>query len=238
MEGSRFLRYELRTTDEPAARAFYADVLGPDLWNVDVTSSVLPEQALARGARPHWLGHLGVADPEGVVEALVPRGAQQLGPLRHGPGGSRNAVLRDPFGAIVALSSETTVPRPGIIAWRNLNVADMEGAVALYTATFGWRAGEVRDLGEAGHHRPFGWGDEAPEGEHGSGSISDAARLPGIHTHWFFAFRVGDLETAVARVRARGGLATKPIRTDHGAWVVPCDDAQGAAFGLWMDPAP
>jgi catechol 2,3-dioxygenase-like lactoylglutathione lyase family enzyme len=49
---TRFFYYALRTSDVARARAFYTAVLGND----DAEIFELHEQAVARGARPHWLG--------------------------------------------------------------------------------------------------------------------------------------------------------------------------------------
>jgi predicted enzyme related to lactoylglutathione lyase len=115
MGAARFVRYELRTTTVDEARAFYAELLGGDLWGDDVGIAPLPDQALARGARPHWLGHLGVGDVDGTVNRLVALGAQQLGPTVRGASAS-HAIVRDPFGAVVALNSTTAPPHRDRVA--------------------------------------------------------------------------------------------------------------------------
>jgi predicted enzyme related to lactoylglutathione lyase len=38
---NQFFRYELRTTDVPAARRFYAEVFGPQFWGADLSASAL-----------------------------------------------------------------------------------------------------------------------------------------------------------------------------------------------------
>jgi len=77
-----FSRYDLRTTDQDAARAFYTDVVGLDFpeGKPDQSSVLavwpLHEQARARGAPAHWLGQLGVEDFEATVRRLVELGGQ------------------------------------------------------------------------------------------------------------------------------------------------------------------
>ena len=93
---AKLCRFELRTTDADAARAFYGSILGHErsvIWP-------LHEQALARGARPHWLGQIGVegSDFDRVADAFVARGATRLGPTLLRADGSQTAVLRDPGG--------------------------------------------------------------------------------------------------------------------------------------------
>src|SRR4051812_2053088 len=96
---TQFFHYVLRTTDVDRAHAFYSAVLG------DTKAEIVPlhEQAVARGARPHWLGFLDVAEVELAASAFVLRGAAPLGPKWINPRGLEAAVLRDPGGAVVAL---------------------------------------------------------------------------------------------------------------------------------------
>src|SRR5437879_6532248 len=82
---SVFCRYDLRTTDPDAARGFYSDVVGLDFTggpSPEEPSMLavwpLHEQARARGAPAHWLGHLGVADVEATARRLVEIGSERL----------------------------------------------------------------------------------------------------------------------------------------------------------------
>ena len=95
---------------------------------------------------------------------------------------------------------------------------------------FGWTPREAFDLGPGrGRHVNFSWG---PDG--GTvGSVSNLATLPGIHPQWLFFFETDDLERSVATVRRLGGLALPAVEMPGGARAAPCDDAQGAAFGLY-----
>ncbi len=98
----RFFRITLRTNDVDAARTFYAAVLGGNAFHV----VQLHEEAVARGARPHWLGFLDVGDVDRAAAAFVQRGATQLGPKWVNPEGLEAAVVRDPGGAVIALAKE------------------------------------------------------------------------------------------------------------------------------------
>lgn len=66
----RFEHFELRTTDPTAARGFYERVVSAEFWGPRVSASALPERALALGARPHRVGHLGVDDPLAVAARI------------------------------------------------------------------------------------------------------------------------------------------------------------------------
>jgi predicted enzyme related to lactoylglutathione lyase len=228
---NRFVHYELRTTDVDAARAFYADLFEPSFWSTDVTLAPLPERVRALGVPSHWLGHLAVDDVDGTVEHLRAHGAEPRGPTVREDGGSARAILRDPFGAILAVSSGIARTGPVRVVRHILLTRDPERAFALYAELFGWKATERFDLGpDNGQHRAFVWDDSGST----AGSVSNAAGLPGVHAQWLYFFGVEDLEAAIAIVRARGGLALEPVRTARGDVAAACDDPQGAAFGLYQ----
>jgi len=277
MRGGRFQRYELRTTDLEGARAFYAKVLGSHFWGSDVALISLPERAAARGAPPHWLGHIvvpgatatheqaahpAVAGIEAAANQLVARGAQALGPVQRGNDGEL-AVLRDPFGAVLALRHEAanvestvgvagtagvegTAARGTSVAWHQLHTREREQALAWYGSLFGWSAGQLLELElgrepdlalgrELGGIQTFAWDELGPT----VGGISNGARHPHIHPQWLFCFRVTDLETSAAQARLNGGRIMDPVQTAHGDLIAGGEDPQGAAFGLYQSaPTP
>ena len=230
---SRFFRYELRTTEINGARTFYEDVLGSRLWGLDICVSALPERAATQGAPAHWLGHISVNDVEDVTERMVAAGGQQLEPTQEGTGGSLLAVVRDPFGAVMALSSATAPPAPRqpAVVWHIHHGQDHLRSFAWYAALFGWTATELVDLGpHTGRYQMFAW-DESGQT---AGAMSNIARLPNIHPQWLFFFRVHDLESSLAKVRASGGKVVGSMSTSSGDIVAPCDDPQGGAFALYQ----
>nr|WP_275939291.1 VOC family protein [Polyangium spumosum] len=141
--------------------------------------------------------------------------------------------MRDPFGAIVAVAAERDEPS-GAVAWHELHVRDHARAWALYGEMFGWRKTEALDLGPAlGSYEMFSFGEGGPS----VGGMVSSARMPQVHTHWLFYFRVDDLDAALTRVRARGGNVLEPRRLPSGDRLAPCEDPQGAAFGLYSSAA-
>jgi hypothetical protein len=128
-----FFRYELRTTDLAAARAFYEDVL---LRSLDPALSIvpLPERARAAGAPAHWLGHLAVPDVEKARERLVALGGEVRGP-----------ALRDPYGAMIALDPGPVAPSTAV-AWHQRNTREPERVRELYEDLGGWRDAGIYDI--------------------------------------------------------------------------------------------
>ena len=223
MSVPRFSRYVFRTTDVEAAGAFYDAVLERRGDGI----VPLPESAIARGARPHWLGHIGVRDlggAESTAARFVERGAMRLGPP---PGTGDSVVLRDQGGAIVAVTDGSAESSAGVV-WHQLNTDDPGRAAATYSALFAWSFTMKLDLGQLGRHQCFAFG----AGESSSGLVSDVVGRPGVHAHWLFFFAVPSLDSAVDRVHRYGGTVIGPIELPNGVRVAVCDDAQGAAFGV------
>ena len=118
MTGRVFCRYDLRTTDPSAAKTFYSEVVGLDFTG-DPSSDESPplgvwllhEQARARGAPPHWLGHIGVTDVDATAQRLIELGSERLSPTLRANDGTAFATVRDPGGAVVAVRASTARPR-------------------------------------------------------------------------------------------------------------------------------
>jgi uncharacterized protein len=227
----RFFLYRLRTSDVAGARAFYRAVLGHD----DVEIFQLHEEAVARGARPHWLGFIDVGDADAAAAAFAKRGAVPLGPKWIDPQGLEAAVTRDPGGALVALAKPAPSAPDGSagitrldVAWHALNTVNVADTKASYGELFGWEFGPPLDLGSHGVAHPFAWQPGGIE----VGWMIDISERPGVHPHWLFHFRVAALEPALAAVRAGGGAILGPFTVPNGDRIAVCDDPQGAAFAL------
>jgi predicted enzyme related to lactoylglutathione lyase len=220
---SGFSRYLLRTTDVAGATAFYDAVLERR------GDGIVPlhESAIARGARPHWLGHIRAGDlggAEALAARFVERGATRLGPP---PGTGDFVVLRDPGGAIVAVTDGTAESSAGVV-WHQLNTREPEIAAANYSSLFGWSCADKIDLAQFGRHQRFAFG----AGGSVVGLISDVEGRPEVHSHWLFFFAVPSLDVVVDRVRRQGGIVIGPLELPNGVRVAACDDPQGAAFGV------
>jgi predicted enzyme related to lactoylglutathione lyase len=229
---ARFCRYELRTMDVDAAYAFYRRLLGPDFWTDALSVLPLPEQAVALGAVPHWLGHLSVENVAATAQRFISRGAIILGPPPHAAGVP--CILRDPFGAVLALTpAPCRAARNGCVPWHMLHVRNETDAFAMYAQLLGWIAVGSRASEEEGwREQPFSWNETTAP----AGSVADTATLPGIHPHWMFFFRTETLEESRATVRHLGGLALPVIERADGSRVAACEDPQRAAFGLYHMP--
>jgi len=222
-----FCRFDLRTTDMDAARAFYTELLGEELWGPELGVAPLPPPLVSLGVPPHWLGRVGTDDVEGSVARFIARGARQRGPMHRYPDGSVFAIVRDPAGAVLALGTEQPSSRPSPVVWHQLVSDDHTRSMALYRDLFGWTATTRGELPEGRHQQLFAWDESGND----VGGMSDTVSLPRVHPQWLYFFGVSDLEAALAHVRALGGLTLPPNHTPAGDFAA-CDDPQGGAFGL------
>jgi hypothetical protein len=76
----------------------------------------------------------------------------------------------------------------------------------------------------------FGWDGSGKS----VGSMGGTASAPGVHAHWLFFFPVAGIDQRVIQVRSRGGRVGSPVVLPSGDRLVPCEDPQGAAFGLYQ----
>lgn len=207
-------QYLLRTTDAAAATAFYDAVLGRH------GDAVFPlhEQALARGARPHWLGVIDTAAPEAAAAPFVAQGAQPLGPR---PGGG--LVLRDPGGALIAFGTVASPSTAGVI-FHVLRTRQAARAAELYRQTFGWSFGEPDGAGV----RPLAW----RVGANTVGAMAGVEETPAVHPQWLYFFGVASLDEAVGTAQAQGASMLPSSSMPDGRRYAIGDDPQGAAFGL------
>jgi predicted enzyme related to lactoylglutathione lyase len=248
----RFIWYELMTSDPRAAEAFYRAVVGwktADAGQPDVRYTILsagdrgmggvtaiPPEAARDGARPGWLGYVGVPDTDAAARRIAEAG----GSIRFGPADIPNvgrfAVVADPGGAVFQLL--TPLPRadapppaepttPGLVSWHELySGVGQEAAFRFYEAQFGWETLELMDMGPEGKYRIFGVGG-VPMG----GMMDKPANAPS--SAWAFYVNVDGIDAAIARIRDNGGqVLMGPHEVPGGSWIVQAVDPQGAAFAL------
>jgi uncharacterized protein len=247
-----FIWYELMTTDQDAAEAFYRAVVG---WNMadagqpgmryTILSAgdrgmgglmALPAEAREAGARPGWLGYVHVPDTDAAARRIVAAGGAIHRAPDDIPDVGRFAVVADPGGAVFQLL--TPLPRedvppplppmtPGLVSWHELySSIGQEAAFAFYADQFGWETTELMGMGEMGQYRIFAAGN-GPMG----GMMDKPADVPA--SAWAFYVNVDGIDAAVQRIEHNGGQVTMgPHEVPGGSWIVQATDPQGAAFAL------
>jgi hypothetical protein len=242
--------------DPDASKRFYDDVVG---WDIESQPSGdmdyrmirrtdggnaggvlrLTDEMREHGARPVWLGYIGVDDVDRTVEAFEQAGGKSLMPAWNLDGIGRIAMVADPQGAPVYLMKPMSpagqenqeiavfsVDQPQHIRWNELSTTDPAAAVALYSGQFGWRQDGEMDMGELGKYQFL------YKGETMIGAVMP--KMPDMPVSlWSYYIGVDDIDRAVAAVRTGGGtLFAEPMEIPGGEYSANGVDPQGAAFGL------
>ena len=252
---SRFIWYELMTTDQDEAIRFYAAVVGwtaadhenPEMGDFRYTIvsagdrgiggiMQLTEGMLEGGARPGWIGYVGVDDTDAKTKEVEAAGGRILMEPGDIPTVGRYALVTDPGGAPFYLltplprAEETPLPDPeaiGSFNWHELYSASGEkAAFDFYSRLFGWETVEEMNLGPMGIYRIFG-----ADGRSLGGMMDKPETIP--VSSWGFYVKVGSIDAAIARIEANGGIVRMaPHQVPDGSWIVQAVDPQGAAFAL------
>jgi len=245
-----FVWYELLTTDVVSATEFYSAVIG---WSVTEAGMdrpyrilntegrgiggmlALPQDALNQGARPSWIGYIGVSDVDAEVGRLAGMGGGLYRAAETIPGVGRFAVVHDAEQAPFVLFTPTpdgggparlAPGTPGDIGWRELHATDREAAFAFYAEMFGWTKAEVIDLGPMGLYQLV-----ASDGATLGGMMTRMAAMPGAF--WLYYINVEDINAAMARVTASGGqVVNGPHQVPGGSWIAHALDREGAFFAM------
>jgi predicted enzyme related to lactoylglutathione lyase len=245
-----FVWHELMTTDADAAEAFYRDVVG---WRTQESGMpgirytilsvgeagvggimTLPADACAAGARPGWIGYVGVDDVDASAQRVKGAGGTVHKPAEDIPGVGRFAIVADPQWASFVLfkgASQQPPERPapdvlGMPSWNELHAGEWQSAFAFYADLFGWTKAEAVDMGPMGTYQLFAVGG-APIG----GMMTKFEGVPA--PFWLHYFTVAAIEAAAARVTAKGGHVLQgPHEVPGGSWIIQCRDPQGAMFAL------
>jgi predicted enzyme related to lactoylglutathione lyase len=245
----RFVWYELMTSDAASAGRFYREVVG---WEVEALGGAhqgyalfkadrpvaglmdLPAEACKKGARPGWLGYVGVADTDAAARRIAEAGGSVLRDPGDIPEVGRFAVVADPGGAVFMLltpegeSAPSEGAKPlGHVDWHELLAADGDPAFHFYSGQFSWTEHSRLEMGPKGVYLLWSYGGGEPVG--GMMTKPDEAPSP----YWNFYFRVERVATAADRIAAEGGRVFHgPMQVPGGDWVVMAADPQGAPFSL------
>jgi predicted enzyme related to lactoylglutathione lyase len=243
-----FVWYELLTTDVPASKAFYRSVIGWEAQDVSTPSlsyslfvaetvpvcgvMELPEEGVKAGARPRWMGYVGVDDVHATTERI-----KRLGGTVYVPPTSTNigliSVVTDPqmvtFGLVSRLKlgreQAAESSKPGHFGWHELLAQDWKKSFAFYGQIFGWQEAN-NEISDGDFYHPFS---------------ANGLKIGGIFTRhptdpppfWLLYLNVEDFDLAAERVIAGGGeVFINPQEMPGGISIARCADAQGAAFAI------
>ena len=247
--------YELMTADPEAAGRFYGAVVGWEFGeripgdqdyrmigrsDGGFAGGVLGlnDEMRQHGARPVWLGYVGVEDVDATVTQIEATGGKALMPAFDIPQG-RIAMVADPQGAPFYLMKPTppagqpdatsdvfSVDQPEHVRWNELSTTDQNSAIAFYSRHFGWVQEGDMDMGEYGRYAFI---------QHDGVMIGAIMpKMPEMPVSlWTYYIGVDDIDRAAAAVTSGGGqILNGPMEIPGGEFALNGMDPQGASFGL------
>lgn len=252
-----FIWYELLTDNSAAALTFYTAILGwqatdsgqPGMdyrilnaWDEDIGEwrgigglMQLTAEMRQNGARPVWLGYIGVDDVDRTVANITAAGGKSRVPPTDIPDVGRIAMVTDPqstpFYVMRGISSETSLafasdkPRVGHCAWNELVTSDPEAAKAFYFKEFGWTKDGEMELGPMGSYEFI---------RHNGviGAIMPKPKEMPMPM-WHYYFRCADIDLAIDAITHNGGqILHGPDEIPGGDFILKGFDPQGALFAL------
>jgi predicted enzyme related to lactoylglutathione lyase len=240
------------TTDPAGAQDFYTKLIG---WGLEKSSGAgmdytmwtragtpiggvldLPAAARSGGVPSHWLAYIGTPDVDATAAQAKSNGGRVIVPPQDIPTQGRFAVLTDPHGVLFAVYKplrEPAPPRPpglGDCSWHEIAAFDDAQAFEFFSSLFGWQKhGPGHDMGPLGHYQEY----ELPDMGFPLGGIYKRPADMPAPPHMMLYFRVDDVGTKAAQVKALGGqIVNGPMEVPGGDHIVICGDPQGAAFAL------
>jgi predicted enzyme related to lactoylglutathione lyase len=242
---------DLQTTDQAAAKAFYAGVFG---WTYDdqpmeegavysiakvgdgQVAAIAPQspELKAAGAPPIWNTYLAVDSVDDATAKVGPAGGTvAMEPFDVMDAGRMSFVL-DPGGAPVALwqanqhIGATLVNEPGTVSWNEL-ITDNPAAVPFYEQVLGVTT-TTTEMG-GGKYTMFQVGGREVAG-------TTQPQMAGVPNHWQVYFVVADADATAAKIKQLGGsVMVEPFDTPIGKMAVVADP-QGAAFSIFQASPP
>jgi hypothetical protein len=239
-----FCWIELATSDSEGARAFYAELLGWGVEDVDMGALgtytllqldsndiaglyALSDEQKQRATPPHWLSYVRVEDADASVERVSELGGDvMVGPFDV-PNVGRMAIVRDPTQAMFALfqtgDHQGAAPmdnRPGMFCWNELATVDPDRAKEFYTELFGWSA-EDSEMGPSVTYTTFTNG-----GRLAGGMMKISEEMGDVPPNWTVYFAVDDCDTATETAKSAGATVVTP----------PADIPDIGRFSLIVDP--
>jgi predicted enzyme related to lactoylglutathione lyase len=238
------------TTDQPAAREFYAGLFG---WDIEVGGEETGHYGMASvGGRnvagiggmmgmehpPVWNTYLATPDVDGTCKSAESAGGSVLGPPMDVMEFGRMAFVQAPGGGVFGLwqagthLGATLANEPGSFTWNEFMTRDYEGAKEFYAQVFGYTYTDMG--GDAFQYSTI---------EVDGATVGGIGRLPDevpehVPPHWRVYFAVADADAAVERVRGLGGGVTRPPADSPYGRLADVADPQGAMFTVIASATP
>lgn len=254
LQGS-WIWYELMTSDPEGAKTFYEAVVGWSMTTGHGESNDygfltahdgamvggllrLNADMTSHGARPCWIGYVGVDDVDAELKAIEAAGGKTLMPATDIAMAGRVAMVADCCGAALYVMTPTPPPgggestafaprpNPGHCGWNELYAGNQTNAEKFYTSRFGWTLPDAMDMGPMGKYQFI-----AHDGVTIGAIMTKPEAVPAAM--WCHYFWVDSIAKAKDLVGVNGGqIINGPHQVPGDLWIIQGIDPQGAMFSL------
>jgi uncharacterized protein len=250
-----FCWIELATTEQTAAKEFYAKIfgwssqdfpIGPNevytIFQVEgrdaAAGCTLRSDQRSHGVPPHWNLYVAVES----ADASAARATQLGGAVLAAPfdvfDSGRMAVVQDPTGASISLWQPNKHFGTGIsgaqgtLCWADLNTRDRHRAGEFYSGLFGW---EILREDEGLEHNYW----HIKNGDEFIGGLPPGAtQNADVPAHWLAYFLVSDCDATAAEAKNLGAtLYMTPTDFEDVGRTSVMADPQGAVFAIFKAAA-
>ena len=247
-----FCWIELATSDQDAAKSFYASLfgwhaddipIGPDsvytMFELDgreaAAGYTLRADQKEHGVPPNWMIYIAVANADESAARVPALGGTLLAPpfdvAEHG----RMAIIQDPSGATFATwqaKAHTGIQIGGVdgtLCWADLNSTDRDKAMPFYSELFGWKFEPGMEKDASGYLH-------IKNGEAFIGGATPPQMLPsGAPSHWLAYFLTSNCDASADKAKSLGAAIWVPGTDIEGAGRFSVlSDPQGASFALFQ----
>jgi predicted enzyme related to lactoylglutathione lyase len=241
---------DLMTTDQPAAREFYAALFG---WAIDVGPEETGHYGMASldgrnvagiggmmgmDHPPVWSTYLATADIDETAKAVGAAGGTMVAAPMDVMDFGRMAFVQAPGGGVSGLWQAGThsgfglANEPGSVTWNEFMGRDYEDAKKFFADVFGYTYADMS-----------GEGFEYSMIEVDGNTVGGIGTLPPevpehVPAHWRMYFAVDDCDAAVAKVTDLGGKVLRPPMDMPYGRHADVADPQGAMFSVLKGAPP
>jgi hypothetical protein len=246
-----FCWIELATTDQAAAKKFYAELFGWTINDLPMgpndfyttfkmdgrevgAAYTLRAEQRSQGVPAHWNLYVAVESADSAAARAIELGAKVLAPPFDVFDIGRMAVLQDPTGAVFSIwqakrhSGFGIKGVPGTFCVADLSTSDQESAGRFYEQLFGWRIGKEDENPAHNYYHLFN------HDEFIGGILPPAFRDPAAPPYWQIYLQVSDCDAIAAKAKNLGAqLYMPPMPVEDIGRMAVLADPQGAAFAIF-----
>ena len=249
-----FCWIELATTDQNAAKGFYAGIfdwvavdfpMGPDevytMFNLDGHNAAaayrLKPEMQSQGIPPHWMLYVTVANADETAARMPALGGKLMKEPFDVFDAGRMAVIQDPTGAAFCLWQANKhigaqrIDEVNTLCWSELLTTDKPKALEFYSKLFGWTM-------KTNPSDPNQYTEFSNQGKPIGGIMQIRKEMGNMPSNWSPYFMVASVDDIAAKAQQSGAtLRMPPTDIPNTGRFASIADPQGAGFSIFQPAA-